>query len=406
MRRNLPFIGLCSILVIAVFAIALALRSVDTLTPTGVWKDVDSDYYIVFSGDQFIETTYNVRRPFEKIDGGILMYDAAGEPYFVDLSKNLGGKALVNLNGVKHVMRRATESEAANPLLYIWGTPIVGKCTAAYRLKQDLNLTYYLRLYEDNVFTSIIDGEETIGKYAYSSDGNILLLTEQGTRVDSLHRWAEGAAFGELSCSVQTTEQWLSPVELLGYQLSGIIKDYDLGTEYRFTPDGICVRRQGSGDETEFLYFMSPSGLITLTDSAGSGVMDYMWYDLVGGKAYRYVLGNDDWFAYLNGDNVPDAFSVTPKDPNASSGNNSQQSLMPGQVQSDKNIIKSPTQPNSTLPDENKRPLTGDQAPGGTSSSSAVNAPSSSAASSSSASSSTGVSSSTDINSLLGGTTP
>lgn len=318
MRRNIALITSCALLCAIALYLGFSLKEVEALEPRGTWKDVESDYYIIFSSDSFVESTYNVRRPFSYTDGGILLTDAAGYSYFVELSKNAGGLAVVHLNGELHTMRRATEHEAANPLLYRWGSNVNGKCIAAYSLKQELPTDYFLRLYEGNVFTSTIDGNVTSGKYTFDSDGNILLLTEQGTRVDSLHRWSNGAAFGELTAGVQLTEEWLSPVELLGYQLTGTIQDIMLGTVYDFVSDTICMREQASGEQTEFLYFMSPDGLITMTDAAGSGVMDYLWFDLTSGKAYRYVLDVDDWFAYLHGDLVPDIYNPNGKQEQAS----------------------------------------------------------------------------------------
>jgi len=302
MRKHGPYILLCVALVGAAIALGYFMMQVDTLEPNGTWRDVDKDYYIVFrSTGQYVESTYNVERPYEVVDGGVYLYDAAGEPYYVALRPSIGGVATLHLNGEDHKMRRATSLEAANPLLYQWGTELKGKCTAAYTLKQPLGKEYYLRLYDDQVFTSILGDETTVGKYAKTARGDILLLTEQGTRVDQLKQWANGAVFGAIEGNMQAEVQKANMVDDLGYLFSGSCRDDNTNTTYRFDKTGTCYRVQANGTATEFLYFADMTGLITMTDSAGSGVMDYLWYDAENQVVYRYVLGTDDWYTYLSG---------------------------------------------------------------------------------------------------------
>ena len=312
-KRNIPFIAICMTLTAAAGGMAyLYKEQVGVLEPKGVWRDVDSPYYIIFneSTKTFTESTYNIPRPYSEVAGGIMLHDAAGVPYFVALEENFGSLTAVHLNGSTRVMREATKSEAANPTMYRWGSDVTTKCVAAYALKQRLDTPYYLRLYEDNNFVSILDGESVTGKYTTTSTGDILLLSEQGTRVDVLRTWDEGAVFGEITAFLEATPTKANAIQLSGYKLKGTVRDIALGTQYFFTEDGLCRRALDTGEEVEFMYHMAPTGLITMVDVSGSGVSDYLWYDVEDKRMFRYVLSNDDWFAYLNGDIVPDSFTV------------------------------------------------------------------------------------------------
>lgn len=313
MRRHGPYILLCLVLIGAVAGMGFSLSKVETLSPTGTWKDVEDDYYIVFHDSTYVESTYNVERPYEVVEGGLYLYDAAGEPYFVSIRPAMGGRVSLYLNGERRLMRRATSREAANPLLYSWTADVKGKCINAYALKQSLDKEYYLRMYDDFVFASVLGDEVTIGKYARNARGDILLLTDKGARVDQLKQWDGGAVFGQIGADMKAEVQKANMVDDLGYLFAGSCYDEETGTTYKFDRTGTCYRAQPDGATTEFLYFADMTGLITLTDAAGSGAMDYLWYDAVNDSVYRYVLGTDEWFAYLNGEGSSGVFSKVPE---------------------------------------------------------------------------------------------
>lgn len=314
MRKHGPYILLCMVLLAVSVFLGYKINSVGTLEPSGTWCDVNGGYYIVFKNGMFVESTFNVERPYEIVEGGIYLYDAAGEPYFTALMPNIEQTAVVCLNGESHVMRRATSREAANPLLYRWDSDntLTGKCVEAYSLKQSLGEDYTLRLYDDNVFTSSLGSESTSGRYTRDSKGTIILLTEGGAKVDQLKQWAEGAVFGVMGTGIQAAAKKASAVEDLGFLFTGACRDEDTGTTYKFDHTGTCYRVQRDGSTTEFIYFADTTGLITMTDSAGRGIMDYLWYDAESGYVYRYVLGNDEWYAYLSGGNSGSVFDVDP----------------------------------------------------------------------------------------------
>ena len=135
-----------------------------------------------------------------------------------------------------------------------------------------------------------------------------MLISQNGNRVDYLHCWEGGASFSKMPSQLTSFELKFNPVEVSGYLLEGKARDDSSDTLYSFTDDNMCVRMQSDGTKSEFLYSVAVNGLVTLVDAAGSGITDYLWFDVQSKDMFRYVLQKDDWFTFLNGESVPESF--------------------------------------------------------------------------------------------------
>ena len=298
MRSAGKYVLIFGVLLVLCGVLGVGIYFTGTPEPVGVWKDVDDDYFIVFYEDgTYVETDYNIARPFTAGEDSVILYDAAGEPYVVELKRNLGAHAVVYLNGKTHVMRASSEV----PKLYTWSSGIIGNCVSAYKLKTDIGKSYNLRLYDDNVYSAVLDGTTTTGKFVRRSNGDILLLSQEGETPDVLSAWEGGLVFNELETTLEYESVNVLQGASAGMLLQGEVFDPDVGVTYRFSKDNEVSRVQLSGESTSFFYFADSGGLITMTDTAGSGVYDYLWLDQSTGSVYRYVLESDEWFEFLSG---------------------------------------------------------------------------------------------------------
>lgn len=267
-----------------------------TPVPAGVWKDVDSDYFIVFFDDgSYTETAYNLSRPYEVAGDRLTLYDISGQQTTTQLTRNYGGKITVNLNG--HVRIMAPTSRA--PSLYQWEDSELSQPIAAYKLHNSFDKTYYLRLYPNEFFTSVLGNKEVRGKYALASTGELLLFTRGGNSLECLMPCSHGYAVGRMTTDIDEQVIKSNPLEERGLLLSGFASDISTGARYIFTEDNSVIREDASGLSTEFIYFVDPTGFVTLTDTAGLGIEDYLYFDTVNNVMYRYVLQRDGWVDYL-----------------------------------------------------------------------------------------------------------
>ena len=267
-----------------------------TPEPTGVWKDVDEEYYVKFNDDgTYSETVYNLPRPFE-VDGDTLtLYNANGQATTADLVMNYGGKLRVLLNGENRVL----EPTERKPVLYQWGEEITGSALAAYRLKADFDNDCYLRFYEDNLFSYTLGSDNVAGKYAETLSGDLLLLTRDESSSERLVSWNRGFAMGRLETNITVETVKENAIEDRGLMFRGDIYDAATRTSYQFDGDGFVLRSTDDGTTAQFLYYVDTDGLVTLVDSAGLGVYVYLWYDEITGQTYRYVFERDGWVDFL-----------------------------------------------------------------------------------------------------------
>lgn len=277
---------------LAILVFVQGILPIQTLEPTGVWKDVDSDYYIAFKVDgTYVETDYNLAKQTVTTDNGMILYDITGKPNYVEFTRNYGGRAIVELNGVTHVM----EASEDTPLLYDWESGITGVCVGAYRLKLDLDEQFYLKLYDTNQYEITIGEERVIGKYLYDDSLNLILLSSDGT-TEVLYRCVEGYAFGSMNVNAEFLSDGVKENKLI----LGRVSDPTTGVVYSFTNDNTVIRLNGD-ISTEFFYYVDDTGMITMTDSAGSGVTDYLWLNTSTKNIYRYLVINDEWYQFLSG---------------------------------------------------------------------------------------------------------
>lgn len=277
-------------------AAIVPLTKFKTPEPVGVWKDVDEEYYVKFYDDgTYVETDYNLPRPFEVKGDVLTLYNANGQATTADLVMNYGGRLRVLLNGEERVL----ETTKRTPALYQWGEETVTQSVAAYRLKAKFDEDCYLRFYEDDAFSYTLGSDKVVGKYAETLGGELLLLTVDGSLDERLVRWNRGYAMGRLETNITVETVKENAIEDRGLMFRGDIYDASTRTSYQFDGDGIALRSTDDGTTEQFLYYVDTDGLVTLVDSAGLGVYVYLWYDEVTGQTYRYVFERDGWTDFL-----------------------------------------------------------------------------------------------------------
>lgn len=293
-------IGVPIILLLAVIAgEVFVLSQVGTAEPVGVWKDVDDEYYISFDpSGTYVETTYNLPRRWEVRSGGILILsDITGNEVAVELTKCFESRVVVTLNGDTHVM--APFDGLAR--LSSWMEPEASEFIGSFKVRGDFSDGTFIRLSANKVYSGIIEGEAINGKYAIDPAGNLLLFGKE-TGVEAIYRpWEMGYVCGKMESNLASTLELSNPLQNRGYTLNGICT-YG-GTSYSFRDNNTVERESADGGTSSFIYFANPNGLVTMTDTAGMGVRDYIYYDADTGDCYRYILEEDDWFNYISTNN-------------------------------------------------------------------------------------------------------
>lgn len=264
---------------------------------SGVWKDLNSEYYIAFFDDgTYTETTYNLARPYAVNDGVLELYGVNGQVSKAELGRTFGGRLTVIVNGVERVMTRTGD----DPTLFKWGTEVSGQPIVAYKLLANYDKDYYLRLYEDNKFISMLGKEQVTGKYALTDEGGLLIYTQGGVLYEYFQPWAGGFALGEMSTQLEDVTVKENAVDDRGILIRGNAHDPTTGVTYEFQDNNTVKRTDSNGVTAEFIYFADTDGLVSMTDTLGLRVEDYLYYDALTNKAYRYVFQRDGWTDFLN----------------------------------------------------------------------------------------------------------
>lgn len=289
-------------LFLAVFLIfeIIALNKIDTAKPVGVWKDVDSDYYVVFDNvtSTYRETTYNMSRPYDVYGDSVILTGVDGQQAACQLGRNFGSKVLLMLNGEEHLMVPVDEAPKLNP----WNVePKAVDCIAVYSSKLSMSAPQLLRIYKDHsyVFKNIDLDIDLQGKYVVGSDGTLLLFSDEDTVAEALKPWELGYAMGVLETNITATTLKANVIDNRGLSLHGYVRIPEAGVTYDFQDDNIVTRTLSSGESVQMLYFVDNTGLVTMADMVGGNVKDYMWYDQVSSTMYRYVFERDDWFDFV-----------------------------------------------------------------------------------------------------------
>lgn len=290
---------ICLLLLAAVAALAFLVTRYRVPEIIGTWKNRDSDYYIVFDSDgTYTESTYNIPCTYSVEGDKLVLNDVAGQQTTVSLCRTFGGYLELTLNGVDYVMEPSQDT----PHFYQWGSEAAPQHATIYELGMSYDTPCRLELADDRGVTISIGSNTYYGKYALPVTGDILLLFDAGEHIEVLKKTATGYALGALETSISATEVAANALEARGYQLTGTVYSPLTRVEYEFQGrNGTVIKTAPNGSKLEFSYYVDPTGIITMTDSAGRGVEDTMWYDSAFGVVYRYIFDLDAWQQYLEG---------------------------------------------------------------------------------------------------------
>ena len=291
---------LLTLLTVAVFAVAVLLfLSIKEPTVTGHWQDVDDDdYFMIFSSDgTYRESTYNTQLAYSVYGDTLILNDMAGHEATTYLHKNLGGKMTVSLYGKTRVLQPMDGKAKISSV----DTSKAGAVVGAYQLVSGCSEDVSLRLYDQFVYKLNIGDTTHTGRFARSTDGTLLLhIPGDELWVECLKPYDYGYVFGEMEAELDSESVKLNAIEDRGTVLIGDVKDTFSDTVYYFTRDNHVVMTPSGKSAMECNYFVDSSGIITITDSAGLGISDTMYYSQTTGKVYRYVFGRDEWFEFLS----------------------------------------------------------------------------------------------------------
>ena len=281
-----------NIILAAVFVcavgISLSISFSSRAAPEGVWKDVNSEYYIKFNDDgTYVESTYNIPSPYEEVAGVFKFAQLDGTSTTAIAKKNLKSKVPVNLYGVERVMQ-PYNGEAS---VFDWSDVVsTGEVESVYTLKNNFDADVALKLYDDKVFELDVGGKDVSGKYVKERDGNLLLLTDGNGSADRLYCAGDCYAIGLMQSNL---------TYLGGSRISGHTSLPVAGVFYDFSGDGVVTRIIESGEESVFAYALSDDGEITMIDVVGMSERDYIYIDSESGNVYRYLFERDGWFDYI-----------------------------------------------------------------------------------------------------------
>lgn len=276
---------------------AFCISKITTAEAQGVWKAKDSDYYIVFEGENtYRETLYNMSCPYTLESDVLTLYDVLGRAYSTRLTDNYGGHAVISLYDETFIMSDTEMPPAFSQIDQENLPPVINTFT----LKGGLSSTFSLQLCEEQVFCRVMDGVADYGKWALADDMSLILFSpDKGTEI--LEVTAEGYVFTRMYSDLQISVVKSNAIEPRGYLLNGTVTDSDSDTRYTFYTDNTVQREAEDGTSVAFFYFVDMNGLITLTDVAGLSVYDYLFLDIESQTIYRYVLERDSWFYFVSG---------------------------------------------------------------------------------------------------------
>lgn len=288
------------IILLVIMAVVLAVGLLQFKAPnlTGTWKDIAEPYYVVFNEDgTYVESSYNIPLRYSVSDRKLVLYNAnATTTTTTDLVKSFNGRVKVSINGVERILQKVNTA----PDLFDWEIELSDKPVETYTLDNSYDFDYTLSFYEDNIFCITLDADKVLGKYAVGAEGNVYLYVD-GDLYGVLDRWDSGFSFNKMDSQLNVSTVRENLFEDKGFLLSGSVFDQATGTLYEFSTDNIVLRRDSTGNSIELFYFVDMSGIIRLTDIAGLGVEDFLYYNQENGDLYRFVLQKDGWTEYLNG---------------------------------------------------------------------------------------------------------
>ena len=278
-----------------------AATKIGTAEPVGVWKDEQSEYYIVFDPTTltYRETTYNIPRPYSVNGDSVVLTDVSGQQTVCQLGRNFGYKVSLSLNGEKHLMSPIQST----PLMSEWGVaPRAEDCVAVYSSKVSFGNPLLLRIYSDRsyVFKNVEQGADIQGKYAVGTQGDLLLFSTGEAMADVLKPWELGYVMGALDTNISAQVLKANAIDNRGLVLCGYVRIPDAGATYDFQEDNIVIRTLSTGEQVKMLYFVDSMGLVTMSDMVGGNSKDYMWYDVATGVMYRYIFERDNWFDFVD----------------------------------------------------------------------------------------------------------
>lgn len=287
---------------VALLVVALVLlynvMLIGAPVPTGVWKAVDEDYYVVFKSDgTYVESTFNLPREYKYNESSMSYFDIAGEAHTTSLRTNYRGRMTMTLCGETYVLEKTDET----PKLSSWSEGMTGNPLSAYKLVNDFPDFFYIRLFDDFVYRSVCGEQETIGKYIITSDRYLYLLSKDNTILMQWVPWSQGYAAFEMESNLTATGGLESDVVTSSsIVLEGKAKTKDGGITYTFSEDGTVTVDMGDQHEYLYNYTATAEGLIMLKDTTGACTEDALYRDPDTGVLYRYVIATDGWFDYLS----------------------------------------------------------------------------------------------------------
>lgn len=291
-------------LIILVVAGVACLSSVIVFTRfkmpkiTGTWKDVSSEYYVVFYADgTYVESTYNIPCAYTvDYENRILTLDSVDESVSTTtLVPTIDRSITVLINDSMHTLKPVRYS----PRLYTWGSEIDSKITGVYNMSDSFSEDVELILYDDYCFEYSIGSTSVTGKYAHSRRGGIMLLTDGGSTVEYLSSTANGFAMGPVDSDLRSSTAKENVIEDSRLSLSGTVYDQYTDTTYTFDDSGFAERTDSDGITVEFMYHVDLNGDVVMVDSVGYGATIEMWYNSASSTMYRYTLDRDTWTDYL-----------------------------------------------------------------------------------------------------------
>ncbi len=293
-------------------------------TITGMWKDINEEYYVQISDDgTYRETYYNMLLKCTLTDDdGILYYGPNGSAYFAKPGWSKNEHMFLNIGGRVRELERTQSPGVWHDL----NAGIIAESTqlyAQYNLKSAMNIESAIYITNDYQFAFHVGDttedeeitydwrtstEKTIRGLISLSDDNrdVVLYTNGAQDAIILRKSPSGDYIGlrpimseaDLTPEVSYTNEVLGTIG--GYTLSGSAYDEDSGVRYVFEPSQLCTKYLQDGTAMHYAYFINDDGYMSLSCIDGFGSTDYMYYDVEQNLIYRLVYERDSWYTYLN----------------------------------------------------------------------------------------------------------
>lgn len=284
-------------------------------TLQGLWQDSDG-YMISFSGQYMVESIYGKELSCSEKDGKITYQWPDGFIRTTGFSFTKDGKLIINIAGKDREFQRASQRNIVRE----WNEEFVDRSVGVknkYVLMGNTNYTSELYLLKDNSYAlTYIEGsipvetyynskpdEVIIGMYADRGESGSIVLYQIDAKKCELFRKSNSDLYIGTNVLEGVTDSLLddysSPVNLIGYCISGTFKDNYTGTVYVFSEDNNLVKILPDGSTLNYVYFIDREGLVKLGCVDVRTDADYMWIDVKTGNIYSLVYQKDGWTEYL-----------------------------------------------------------------------------------------------------------